>query len=109
MDSAPYVSNATDSAGITCTSCKACCCRLEVMLMSEDDIPAHLTERDRWGGQIMARLDDGWCAALERNTMLCGIYERRPTICRDFEMGGGECREERLKLPALSNDGIMTP
>jgi Fe-S-cluster containining protein len=79
------------------------------MLMSEDDIPAHLTERDRWGGQIMARLDDGWCAALERDTMLCGIYERRPTICRDFAMGGAECREERLKLPALSNDGIMTP
>jgi Fe-S-cluster containining protein len=79
------------------------------MLMSEDDIPLHLTEQDRWGGQIMARLPDGWCAALERDTMLCGIYERRPAICRDFEMGGSECREERLKIPALSNDGIMTP
>ena len=44
-------------------------------------------------------------AALERDTMLCGIYARRPTICRDFEMGGSECREERLKIPALSNDG----
>jgi len=77
--------------------------------MSEDDIPRHLTEQDRWGGQIMARLPDGWCAALERGTMLCGIYERRPTICRDFEMGGSECREERLKIPTLSNDGIMTP
>jgi Fe-S-cluster containining protein len=79
------------------------------MLMGEDDIPAHLIERDRWGGEIMARLSDGWCAALERDTMSCGIYERRPTICRDFEMGGSDCREERRKHLPLSNDGIMTP
>jgi Fe-S-cluster containining protein len=41
----------------------------------------------------MRRLEDGWCAALDRNTMLCGIYEQRPLICRRFVMGGDECVE----------------
>ena len=41
------------------------------------------------------RLDDGWCAALDRNTMMCTIYEKRPLICREFEMGEVECLNER--------------
>ena len=91
--------NNTDAAGdspaISCASCKACCCRLEVMLMGDDDIPLELTERDRWGGWVMARLDDGWCAALDRDTMLCTIYGRRPIICHDYQMGDSDCIEER--------------
>ncbi len=86
-----------DGAVITCASCKACCCRLEVMLMSEDDVPLHLTVEDRWGGRVMARSDDGWCAALDRDTLLCGIYESRPAICRDYEVGGSDCVSERSK------------
>jgi Fe-S-cluster containining protein len=43
----------------------------------------------------MLRLDDGWCAALDRDTMMCTIYERRPLICREFEMGAPECLTER--------------
>ncbi len=80
---------------ITCASCKACCCRLEVMLMGDDDVPLELTEVDRWGGRIMARLDDGWCAALDRETMLCRVYDRRPFVCREFEVGASDCIAER--------------
>ena len=65
--------------------------------MSEDDVPLDLTLEDRWGGRIMARSDDGWCAALDRDTLLCGIYERRPAICRDYEVGGSDCVSERAK------------
>jgi Fe-S-cluster containining protein len=43
----------------------------------------------------MSRLDDGWCAALDRSTMLCTIYDKRPLICREFEMGSFECLSER--------------
>lgn len=69
--------------------------------MGEDDIPQRYTEQDPWGGWIMHRLDDGLCAALDRDTMLCTIYERRPTICRDFAAGDSDCLAERLKgLPA---------
>jgi uncharacterized protein len=47
----------------------------------------------------MARLADGWCAALDRDTLLCRIYERRPAICRDYELGGNDCLSERATLP----------
>ena len=80
---------------VRCSDCKACCCKLEVMLMGEDDVPRRFMQQDKWEGWIMARLDDGWCAALDRITMRCGIYERRPVICRDFQMGGSDCISER--------------
>ena len=66
--------------------------------MSEDDVPPGLTEADRWGGRVMKRLEDGWCSALDRDTMLCTIYERRPTICREYEVGGTDCLSERSHL-----------
>jgi Fe-S-cluster containining protein len=43
----------------------------------------------------MARLDDGWCAALDRKSMSCTIYDKRPLICREFELGSHECLAER--------------
>lgn len=79
----------------TCTNCQACCCRLEVMLITDTGVPERYIDIDAWGGQIMARLDDGWCAALDRQTLMCTIYDRRPLICREFEMGGSECLAER--------------
>ncbi|WP_141737139.1 YkgJ family cysteine cluster protein [Marinobacter sp. X15-166B] len=82
-------------ASVTCASCEACCCRLEVMLITDTGVPERFIETDQWGGRTMARSDDGWCAALDRNTMACSIYEQRPLICREFEMGGYECLAER--------------
>lgn len=46
----------------------------------------------------MLRLDDGWCAALDRNTLQCTIYNIRPTICRELEMGGEECLDIRQAM-----------
>lgn len=86
------------SSDITCASCRACCCRLEVMLMGEDEPPPAFTMQDPWGGWIMKRLEDGWCAALDRNTLLCTIYAVRPTICRDYAAGDTDCLEQRLQL-----------
>jgi len=80
---------------VTCASCEACCCRLEVILITDTGVPDHYTDIDQWGGRVMARLDDGWCAALDRNTLLCRIYEKRPLVCRDFETGSAECIVER--------------
>ena len=96
MPAESNIDDVADSPAISCASCKACCCRLEVMLMGDDDIPPELTERDRWDGWVMTRLDDGWCAALDRDTMLCTIYERRPMICGDYQVGDSDCLGERL-------------
>jgi len=81
--------------GVSCANCEACCCRLEVMLITDTGVPDNYIAIDKWGGLVMARLDDGWCAALDRNSMRCRIYEQRPMICRDFAMGEEECINER--------------
>jgi len=82
---------------ITCANCQACCCRLEVMLISDTGVPKEYITTDQWGGEVMARLDDGWCSALDRATLMCKIYENRPWVCREFEMASPECIEERLE------------
>ena len=76
---------------VTCANCEACCCRLEVLLITDTGVPDNFIQIDKWGGRTMARLEDGWCAALDRNTMTCTIYDKRPKICRELEMGGYEC------------------
>jgi len=91
------VSSTVLDPDISCTRCEACCCRLEVMLLTETGVPEALTETDQWGSRRMVRLEDGWCAALNRDTMSCRIYENRPWICREFEMGSYECLSERAK------------
>lgn len=83
---------------MSCATCKACCCKLEVILLEGDDPPAEFITIDRWGGHVMKRLADGWCAAVDRSTMLCRIYERRPNVCREFAVGGNECLSERMSL-----------
>ena len=80
---------------ITCENCQACCCRLEVILISDTGVPEHFIDINSWQGRVMARFDDGWCAALDRHSMLCTIYDNRPSICRDFKMGGHECVTEQ--------------
>ena len=75
------------------------------MLISDTGVPERFVEEDERGGRSMARLEDGWCAALDRSTLLCGIYDRRPWICREFEMGGRECLDERGESPSDGSDG----
>jgi Fe-S-cluster containining protein len=99
----PSKINRERPASVTCTTCRANCCKLEVILMEEDDVPSAFVQVDRWGGHVMARLADGWCAALDRNTMRCAIYARRPGVCRDYEMGGSDCLLERATLRVNSN------
>jgi Fe-S-cluster containining protein len=36
--------------------------------------------------------EDGWCVALDRTHMNCGIYEMRPAVCRRFAMNGPYCK-----------------
>ncbi len=88
----------TSGGAIACATCRACCCKLEVIVMGDDDPPPEFVATDRWGGQVMKRLDDGWCAAVDRVTMLCRIYDRRPGVCREFAVGESACLTERLAL-----------
>lgn len=80
---------------ITCDACQACCCQLPVLLLPGDDPPEHFIDSDEHGSPIMGKGDDGWCAALDRDTMRCTIYARRPWVCRAFDMAGDDCRDVR--------------
>jgi len=105
-------------ATVNCSACEAVCCRLPVLLMPEDRIPARFLDHDDRGLEIVAKAEDGWCEALDRDSLLCTIYAQRPTICRGFDMGGYDCRQERaswygktaVQIPiVVSNNTIIRP
>lgn len=65
------------------------------MLFTDTGVPEEFIAYDEWGGETMLRLDDGWCSALDRKTLLCTIYDKRPWVCQAFEMGSVDCKTER--------------
>ncbi|XQR90048.1 YkgJ family cysteine cluster protein [Stutzerimonas urumqiensis] len=95
VQSLPTDADVPSRTTVTCDTCTARCCRLQVMLLTDTGVPERYIEVDAQGSEYMARLDDGWCAALDRNTLNCTIYDRRPLICREFEMGGEDCLIEQ--------------
>jgi uncharacterized protein len=80
-----------------CSTCKALCCRLTVVLHAEDHVPEHLTTYSSDGLHLMKRGEDGWCSALNTARMNCSIYETRPSACRRFVMNGPYCKAIRTE------------
>lgn len=95
----------TRTPRIHCDNCDAVCCRLTVVLMPEDRVPAHLTTQTEAGLQVMARDEEGWCVAVD-GAQRCSIYETRPAICRKFAMAGPSCREVRADYADRRARGI---
>lgn len=84
-------------ATANCATCDAVCCRLTVVLQPEDNIPAHLTTHLDNGLRVMAKDPEGWCVAVNKSRMNCGIYETRPDVCRRFVMNGPYCKAIRAE------------
>jgi Fe-S-cluster containining protein len=63
---------------VTCANCQACCCRLEVMLITDTGVPEEYISVDEGGAETLRRLEGGWCSALDRETMMCAMYDNRP-------------------------------
>jgi Fe-S-cluster containining protein len=76
---------------VSCSTCEAVCCRLTVVLVPGDHVPAEMIEHGEHGVDVLKRGDDGWCVAVDRESMRCGIYEQRPAACHRFVMGGDYC------------------
>lgn len=91
----PLRTDSEDPAAISCDRCQSCCCQLTVLVMADDDVPESLIATNAHGMEVMRQLDDGWCAALDRDSLRCTIHARRPQVCREFAMGGGDCCAER--------------
>lgn len=81
----------TRSATVECSTCAAACCRLTVFVEADDRIDERLTTFTENGVRVMAKAEDGWCVAMDRDTFRCGIYAHRPDACRRFHMGGPYC------------------
>jgi Fe-S-cluster containining protein len=49
---------------------------------------------------------DGRCSALARDPQSgrfsCGVYERRPAVCRELGRGTPQCEAERLRKAAIA-------
>lgn len=88
---------AQTSDPVSCENCAAVCCQLEVLCLTETGVPKRYTTDNPGGVPSMKRLEDGWCAALDRDTLRCSIYAQRPLICREFVMGGPDCLDERAR------------
>jgi Fe-S-cluster containining protein len=52
-----------------------------------------MVKQDRLLGPVM-RERNGACIALRDGR--CSIYEDRPKVCRDFEVGGAECQSRQM-------------
>ncbi|APW43386.1 YkgJ family cysteine cluster protein [Rhodoferax saidenbachensis] len=101
-------------ADSACTSCGACCAsfRVDFSVHESDDmgghVPSGLTVDVNSSLCRMRGTDHSppRCAALTGKvggTIACGIYEWRPSPCREFEEGSDACQRARSRhgLPAL--------
>lgn len=99
-----------------CRSCGACCIAAGPVAVSPSDVqvPRHRTRSVRRmvgfasfeadDGVRCMKSDDGRCAALKGQPgvdVACVIYDRRPTVCADFQPGSQYCREARGKARSL--------
>jgi hypothetical protein len=89
-----------------CEACGACCA-----FESATFVPLSVEDLERLAqagealahtesGQAYMRMDDGFCAALERfpGGARCTIYEQRPELCREFRQGSSECRSVLISI-----------
>jgi len=78
---------------VDCRSCGACCVYSWDWpeIWSNDDVPEEYVSDD--GERVRCKGDR--CTALQGEVgqmVKCVIYDRRPTVCRQFEPGSMDCR-----------------
>lgn len=80
-----------------CEGCGLCCFLSVELVAGMDDVPDELTEvvDDDGYESLQMKIHNGHCIALTEDGR-CSIYERRPTVCRDFEFGSDRCLDMQL-------------
>ena len=98
-----------------CQACGACCVAAGPVAVQPHDtqVPRRRTRSVRrmvgfasfeadLGVRCM-KADDGRCGALvgqPGSRVACGIYDRRPSVCAEFQPGSGYCLEARASARA---------
>ena len=82
-----------------CQSCGACCIEAGAVILGEDDdVPSVLVQHV---ANLRCMVTEGTsfrCGALlgtVGQAVGCGIYGRRPEVCRSFDAGSDECLSAR--------------
>jgi Fe-S-cluster containining protein len=101
------------SENVDCLACGACCREAYHVVEVEPDDPFVLAHPD-----VLVLEDGRWtlprpggrCVCLkshQEGLYVCDRYAERPNTCRDFEVGGDNCKEARVRvgLPPLAVSG----
>jgi Fe-S-cluster containining protein len=85
-----------------CHHCGACCRHMvqpPFILDEIDRLPLELkVEIENFRDYVRSGVPDEFpCIWLDLGTMRCKHHEHRPDICRDYEMGGEDCRWQRAQ------------
>lgn len=93
-----------------------------VDLSPGDDVPTRLLKYHETHGTLMRETlvpkgvniqknpGCGQCVALRGQVgkkVSCSIYARRPKVCREFEVGGYDCREARARA-GIENPDVVS-
>jgi hypothetical protein len=82
-----------DVPEIDCASiipiCKARCCTFAVHC-SAQDLDEHVVQWDYARPYRIRKRDDGYCVHSEPDSGRCGVYQRRPAVCRTYD-----CRNDK--------------
>jgi Fe-S-cluster containining protein len=69
--------------------CRGACCRLSFALTVQD-LEEGAVKWELGRPYMIRRSADGYCHHLQREDKRCGVYERRPIICRSYD-----CRKDK--------------
>jgi Fe-S-cluster containining protein len=69
--------------------CKAVCCSF-VFALTKKEVEKGIIKWNPKRPYFIARDDDGYCPHLDRESLLCKIWEDRPERCRKYD-----CREDQ--------------
>lgn len=104
---------AVKSPDLDCTTCGACCLEAgPVPVYPDENVPQYLTQSVRGrmgfiredaenGIRQMDKHLGGRCKALKGvigAACKCGIYEKRPRVCRTFPVGSPGCLQARFHM-----------
>ena len=94
---------------VTCHDCGACCLHVGAVWPLLTDTLDHRPLPERLHTELLERKGTpGWdydapCSWLDRTTNRCRHYDHRPSVCREFEVGGEDCL--RIRQEWAIDDG----
>lgn len=100
-----------------CQDCGACCSHhTNVFVAGNDPNLRFLRDKNLLErideGFVMKETDDGVCVALTGEigkSVSCSVYENRPTACRSYTPGAGQCEIARLFTFGVNRANLTKP